>query len=128
MTKTSNNMPYTTLDAVEIARKLEPEASKWGLHIAIGGSCVYRGWSEKDIDVFIYPHNRQVVIDRQQIAIWLSTLGYDFREPDKCSTKIADVYVTTCRTTGRRVDFFFLERHTLLNFTEEKVTPLQLTK
>lgn len=119
---------YTTQDAIEIAQKLEPVFAAINLHIAIGGSCVYRGHSEKDIDVFIYPHSRQTSIDRSHIASVLLNEGYLARTPDNEATKIADVYVTKCERTGRRVDFFFLERHNLLNPADEKVTPSDLIK
>lgn len=117
---------YTTQDAIEIAQRLEPIFAKLNLHIAIGGSCVYRGYSEKDIDVFIYPHNRQTILDRGLIAKVLASEGYGARTPDAESTRIADVYVTKCGRTERRVDFFFLERHNLLSPADEKAAPLQL--
>lgn len=115
-------MKYTLQDAAAIAARLEPLIfARFNLHLAIGGSCVYRGHSEKDIDVFIYPHNKEVVIDRNAIWGWLESEGFtprikppkndDGQEPDL--TQVPDVLVMNETATGHKVDFFLLERHTV---------------
>ena len=48
---------YSIQDAIDAARALEPELARRGLHASIGGSLMYRGDSEKDIDLVIYRHN-----------------------------------------------------------------------
>lgn len=42
--------------AIGIARMLEPIANNNGFHIALGGGCLHRGFSKKDIDIIIYAH------------------------------------------------------------------------
>lgn len=106
-------MKYAITDAVRIATALEPEMSAIGMHVAIGGSVVYRGGSDKDIDVFFYPHSKKVAIDRSQIVSLLSANGFKSRKPDDESTQVPDVHVTDEVATGNKVDFFFLERHTV---------------
>lgn len=106
-------MKYTLQHAVNIAEKLEPHMADIGLHVAIGGSCVYRGGSDKDIDIFLYPHSREVEICRLAIARKLLDLGFEARKKDADSTGVPDVLVTAENATGYKVDFFFLERHTL---------------
>ena len=44
----------TTYEALSLCRVLEPYFVKHNLHIALGGSCLYRGTSTHDIDIFIY--------------------------------------------------------------------------
>lgn len=115
-------MKYTLNDAVTIAARLEPLiAKRFNLHLAIGGSCVYRGHSEKDIDVFIYPHNKNVVIDRNAIWGWLESEGFTARikqpsddgQENDDFTQVPDVLVMDETATGKKVDFFFMERHTV---------------
>ena len=119
-------MMYTLQDAVAIAKQLEaPVYARFGLHIAIGGSCVYRGTSEKDVDIFLYPHARDVQIDRVQIMAWLTEQGFPPRETlDDDHTQVPDVLVPRT-AAGVKVDFFFLERHTVLvKADEQQVTGL----
>ncbi len=42
---------------IEIARIVETVVSAVGYHCGLGGSLLHKGQSEKDIDIFIYPHN-----------------------------------------------------------------------
>lgn len=110
-----NPPTYTTADSLQIAQQLEPVfASEMNMHIAIGGSCVYRGNSTKDIDIFIYPHNHEVVINRPTIVAKLKQLGFLSAKMESGEyTQVPNVYVSKCEKTGRRVDFFFLQRHRL---------------
>jgi len=48
---------FVTLSlAVMIAKKVEEAIIPVGYHCALGGSVLHRGTSEKDVDIFIYPH------------------------------------------------------------------------
>ena len=113
---------YTLQHAVAIAQRLEALIfEKFNLHIAIGGSLVYRGTSKKDIDIFLYPHSKDTEIDRDKIAAWLEDQGFKYRLQntevdalDEDWTQIPDVWVTEEVATKNKVDFFFLERHTVL--------------
>lgn len=80
-------MKYTTQDALDIARQLEPLLVPHGIHVAIGGSLVYRGDSEKDIDIFLYPHNRNVDMNPTMIAALLENRGYGRREGSEGKTE-----------------------------------------
>lgn len=124
-------MTHTLEHAVGIARRLEALIfERFALHIAIGGSCVYRGTSEKDVDIFLYPHNKEVQIDRLEIMAWLGTHGFmppENPDGDKDFTQVPDMLVT--RTAdGIKADFFFMERHTVLNRSDEKQTSRDLLR
>jgi len=108
----SNQTPkYTTADALKIASELEPILAQNGLHVAIGGSLVYRGTSEKDIDIFIYPHSRETPMDLKVITSILNSAGYIRRvvNDETTSTMVPDVW-TASDDKGRNVDFFFMSR------------------
>lgn len=115
-------MTYTLDDAIRHARPLEAPMAALGFHVAIGGSLVYRGTSEKDIDIFIYEHSREIPIDRVMLSIELEKLGYmsvlkkENKEWNESGEKggpphtcVPDVLPTTA-ANGDRVDFFFLSR------------------
>lgn len=102
-------MKFHTSNAVEIAASLEPVLSQHGFHVGIGGSLAYRGDSEKDIDIIIYPHSRDVVMDLPFIISLLSSAGYWQRTDKKDSTVVPDVWVTT-NVKRQNVDFFFMSR------------------
>lgn len=124
-------MTHTLDDAVGIARRLEHLIfEKFALHVAIGGSCVYRGTSEKDVDIFLYPHTKETPIDRLLIMEWLIQQGFEprtIRDGDDF-TQVPDVLVTMEKATGIKADFFFLERHTVVNKADEKQTPRDLLR
>lgn len=124
-------MTHTLEHAVGIARRLElPIFEQFALHVAIGGSCVYRGTSEKDVDIFLYPHTKETPIDRLLIMGWLIQQGFEprtIRDGDDF-TQVPDVLVTMEKATGIRADFFFLERHTVLNKADERQTPRDLLR
>lgn len=119
-------MTHTLQHAVDIARQLEaPIFERFNLHIAIGGSCVYRGTSEKDVDIFLYPHSKEVQMDRLAIMAWLAEHGFmppENLDGDEDFTQVPDVLMT--RTAdGIKADWFFLERHTVLEKKDEMQTP-----
>ena len=103
-------MKYRLEDGHNVCMKLEPELAKIGLHAAIGGSLAYRGDSEKDIDIILYPHNREVKVDRFDVADLLEKNGYEaYKFDPTTSTCVPDVLPTEDER-GQRVDFFFMQR------------------
>jgi hypothetical protein len=107
-------MKYTTSQAVQICTELEPILAEKGYHAAIGGSLAYRGTSNKDIDILLYPHNNSVETDRYILVDLLEKYGYSTSYGD--GTKVPDVHRTENKQ-GWRVEFFFMRRgdYTLQN-------------
>jgi len=60
--------PYTLRQALKIARHFEKQF-KPNYHIALGGSVLHAGKSQKDIDLYIYPDSNQTVrgVDAREI-------------------------------------------------------------
>ncbi len=116
-TNPSEPPAYLTQDLIKIAMAMEPIFAERGMHLAIGGSCVYRGFSSKDMDVFIYPHSRETVMDKHSIKRLLAECGYVYvpktTNPEEIATStfVPDVLVTKHKYTGQRVDWFFLSRY-----------------
>ena len=52
--------PYTLDDAVKLARIFEI-AFKPDYHICLGGSCLHKGESQKDVDLYVYPYSEMVL-------------------------------------------------------------------
>lgn len=103
-------MKYTLQDGADVCKAIEPAIAAIGIHAAIGGSLAYRGDSTKDIDIILYPHNREVIIDRQQIVALLAGLGYHRPNGDDYqSSAVPDVHCAA-DGDGKRVDFFFMQR------------------
>jgi hypothetical protein len=107
-------MRYSLEELVTLARKLEPFMEEIGCHVAIGGSCLHKGGSDKDMDLYIYPHKDHV--SKDVIAQKLLSIGFkDRRTGLSKSSRLPDVLPTTDSKLGRRIDFFFLERPVWLN-------------
>ena len=100
-------MKYTTSQAVQICTELEPFLAEKGYHAAIGGSLAYRGTSNKDIDIILYPHNNSITTDRYELVDLLSKQGFSPSNVE--GSKVPDVHKTTS-SQGWRVEFFFMRR------------------
>ena len=48
---------WTLEDGLDMARQLRRVAAGYGWHVAIGGGVVHRGWSNKDLDLVMFPHD-----------------------------------------------------------------------
>lgn len=105
---------WTREEAFCVIEKLEPALSAIGAHVALGGSVAYRGTSDKDLDLIIYPHT---VVENMKFD-WLPVkelLKSFFRAESytecQCGSQLRDWKQVSCLTTpkGKRVDFFFLE-------------------
>lgn len=44
-------------DALRVARKAEHVLSPFGWHVALGGGVMRNGYSVKDLDLIVYPHD-----------------------------------------------------------------------
>ncbi len=98
--------------AVKLVKKLEPELSNSGYHCALTGSVLYKGSSEKDLDIVIYPHDvdKQSIWDRTSIKDFLKTFfKSEIKTCGGASQIRDDKHVAWLITPdGRRIDFFFL--------------------
>ncbi|NJO48335.1 MAG: hypothetical protein HC840_01305 [Leptolyngbyaceae cyanobacterium RM2_2_4] len=96
-----NFINYISLDsALWVVRNLEDAAIPLDLHVALGGSCLISGESNKDVDVFVYPrYNRTVhrpTIDKFVEAaglvvindyLWPNPIEYGYKPLLICSYK-----------------------------------------
>jgi len=100
-------MSFSLQDGVNLCRLIEPTLSSLGYHCALHGSTLYKGESEKDIDVIVYPHNVKVTKPHGEIFTALR---------EKCGISPAyespasntDKEVWPCSIEGHRIDMFFL--------------------
>lgn len=57
MNADSNYMWKLNEEVLSLCKKLELELVRYKCHLALGGSLLYRGYSYKDLDLFVYAHN-----------------------------------------------------------------------
>lgn len=100
-------------EAFWVIERLEPEMAKLGAHCALTGSILYRGTSDKDLDIVLYPHIAHKdkfdwIPVKQALARFFSAT-----ETNDCggTSQIRDNKMVSWLTTpkGKRVDFFFLQ-------------------
>lgn len=48
---------WSLADAIRLCRRLEEKLAEREWHCSLAGSVLYRGWSDKDLDIIIYPHH-----------------------------------------------------------------------
>lgn len=98
-------------EGIAKCRKLESIIAPVGYHVALAGSVMRDGFSEKDLDIIIYPHDSANMGSPEQIFALIADHHancffcdekYTARDP-KC------VIVGTDNDTGKRIDFFILK-------------------
>jgi hypothetical protein len=51
---------WTLEEGVLLCRLVEQTVIPAGYHCALGGGVLHRGESDKDLDIFIYPHSQKL--------------------------------------------------------------------
>lgn len=99
--------PWTLEDGACFIRRWEEHAVKHGVHLGLTGSVLYKGFSKKDLDVIVYPHqtNKEYSFQKFRDALsppdfWIDATEY--HEDDEKE-------VWSLRLEGQRIDFFFLK-------------------
>lgn len=71
MSKTSWDLD----DGLKLVRALQEESMKFGYHVALGGSVLHKGHSERDIDLFFFPASGETNAPaREDLSDWLEKL------------------------------------------------------
>lgn len=101
------NVLISTIDAINIANKFQELLEPLGVHIALGGSCLHRGGSYKDIDLIVLPHNTTVYNLGEVLIKIENIIGNKLVLRDHLQYNDAKiVYKTTY--SGLTIDLFFL--------------------
>lgn len=100
---------WTRETAFEFLTNLETFLSANGYHCALGGSVMYRGSSDKDLDVIVYPHIREDCPPVHEL--WQRLIGH--LSPTKSHLSKGSCRdgkdVRVMLVGDRRIDFFFLK-------------------
>lgn len=102
---------WTLDEAVELVRDIWDECAAAGWHLAITGGVLYRGESDKDLDLVAYPHNSEDA-DIDDLYDCLCLLGWRLRsQAQTTATYWRKSGSTDCKhvevwrtVDGRRVD------------------------
>lgn len=106
-------MLWTWRQGLELCRAVEAKLAPLGAHVALGGGCMVKGWSEKDLDIFVYPHlltSSKERIDRYVVALReMGFTNFQNRGWSHTNTTGDRKDVRSAVYKGKRVDIFFLE-------------------
>ena len=69
-------MKYTIGEAIDIIREIEPKLASRGIHTALTGSTLYKGESEKDFDILLYPHKSEKTPNISEVRDILHEIGF----------------------------------------------------
>lgn len=97
----------TLSEAIETCRFIETVITPFGYHCALGGSCLHKGESGKDIDVFVYPHTTNQQKPSQLLLNLLSDNGVKI--VTRRDHEYDDKEVWQMDRSGVRVDVFFVK-------------------
>lgn len=104
-------MTHTIIDALNIAKKVEELIEPYGYHVAIGGSCMYQGYSDDDIDLICYTHHQHdpsIKKPQDVLPKLLDKLG--LTQCEDLSTPYSDprIVMFAKNKDGQRIDFIFV--------------------
>jgi hypothetical protein len=100
--------------ALKLIKELEDSLSQFGVHCALAGSVLYRGTSENDLDLIIYPHKKKKDKSWNTYEV-KKILKVFFKVPEirDCGgvSQIRDAKEVSWIEIedGKRIDFFFLK-------------------
>jgi hypothetical protein len=94
-------MMWTLNEAQVFCQQLEKIALAYGWNVLLGGGVLIRGYSNKDLDIYLLARNRSR-INRIDCINYIKTLGFEeikhMRFPDR------DTYVMLSISGSRRLD------------------------
>jgi hypothetical protein len=96
------------VSAVDFIQQVEELVRPFGYHAGLTGSCLFKGYSSKDVDVILYPHKTSQTLAFEDVLSKISVLDVPKGAPRNHAQygDLKNVFVSSFR--GRRVDFFFL--------------------
>lgn len=100
--------------SIEICREIEDKLKPISYHCGLTGSTLYKGESEKDIDIIVYPHQISNTVSLNKI---LETLGVytemygtqGCQKPITIRPSTTDKLVVVCEYKGIRIDLFVMQ-------------------
>jgi hypothetical protein len=105
--------PFWTLEeGIVITRLIEECLIPMGYHCCLGGSVLHKGQSEKDLDIFIYPHNVAALLEAEVILAAVESvipggMAFGACNPEYQERDAKNVWWSYGQN-NRRIDFFFL--------------------
>lgn len=104
---------WTLAEGIAVVRSVELVAIAHGFHAAIGGSCLHRGASRKDLDIILFPHKTgaydELPNDKRPLIEALRFDGFlDWKKLDHEYQGDGKI-VYRADYLGKRIDFFFLK-------------------
>lgn len=117
---------WTLAQAIEFCRELEKHLSCQPIvcHVALTGGVLYRGQSDKDLDVVLYPHDSSTPIALHTLCVYLERCGLQRVHTKSRADATQDQTLFHSRLhagtdqkeisiwqtpEGKRIDFFFLD-------------------
>ena len=104
---------WTFETARALAAELERLLTPLGAHVALSGSCLYKGESDKDCDIFVYPHLTSEPTNAEELHKVFST----FFDTTELTRRMDDYFRNATKDQkyeasyfykGKRVDIFFV--------------------
>jgi hypothetical protein len=98
---------WELVESIALIRELEPLAQSYGYHCALTGGVLFRGYSEKDLDIFFYVSKTKRGANRPGLFQALTNFGFRKWEERTPYHKDDDKPVFAVEYEGRRIDLIF---------------------
>lgn len=103
-------VPMWTLESgIEVCRVVEALLDPAGFHCALGGGVMKKGSSQKDLDIFVYPHKSNGCSFLEEVEKILSPVMDAPLGKRDHSSYGDDKTVYSANKEGKRIDFFLLQ-------------------
>jgi hypothetical protein len=101
---------WDLVSAINLARDVEIIAEQNGLHIALAGGVLKKGYSFKDLDLLVYPHKAGGEFHVDYFIESFNRKGFSKWKRVDWTTPYGDnKIIFTTDYNGKRVDIFFLQ-------------------
>lgn len=94
-------------EALPIIRAVETAVAPLGWHVGLTGSVLFKGSSQKDVDIVMYPHdpNSFTRASKEDVLKTLAAAG--FLNQFECTAEYVNRPVTLTHRDNQRFDFFW---------------------
>lgn len=99
---------WTLNEGIAVCQTLDPLLRPHNAFVALTGSVLHKGASEKDLDIVIIPLKNELTITQHTAICKLFSQLYKFVKVVNTAKYYDDKYVEVYQTsTGKRIDVFF---------------------
>lgn len=98
---------WSLREALVLCHELETQLLLHNAHVGLTGSILFKGHSDDDLDIIVYPSKTTKPFSVHEILGVVSRLGFGNFKHGKCYEKDDNKLVISCYRAVQKLDLFF---------------------